>query len=93
VERVIREKTPVSMLDTLEEKEINLSEKHQVNGIRSIMCVPLISRSKVMGFFMWTLSRNLMASARRILPSSRREQPAALAIENSVLSSKYGRMS
>jgi len=49
VERVIKEKTPVSMLDTLEEKEINLSESIKVAGIRSIMCVPLISRSKVMG--------------------------------------------
>ena len=90
VERVIREKTPVSMLDTLEEKEINLSESIKVNGIRSIMCVPLISRSKVMGVLYVDSIKKPHGFRKEDLDLlTALSSPAALAIENSVLSSKY----
>jgi 3',5'-cyclic-nucleotide phosphodiesterase len=90
VERVIKDKTPVSMLDTLEEKEINLSESIRVSGIRSIMCVPLISRSKVMGVI-YVDSVNKPHGFRKedldLLTAL--SSPAAVAIENSLLYSKY----
>ena len=90
VERVIREKTPVSMLDTLEEKEINLSESIKVNGIRSIMCVPLISRSKVMGvLYVDSVKKPHGFRKEDLALLTALSSPAALAIENSVLSSKY----
>lgn len=90
VERVIREKTPVSMLDTLEEKEINLSESIKVNGIRSIMCVPLISRSKVMGVLYVDSVKKPHGFRKEDLELlTALSSPAAVAIENSVLSSKY----
>ena len=90
VERVIREKTPVTMLDTLEEKEINLSESIKVNGIRSIMCVPLISRSKVMGVLYVDSIKKPHGFRKEDLDLlTALSSPAALAIENSVLSSKY----
>ena len=90
VERVIREKTPVTMLDTLEEKEINLSESIKVNGIRSIMCVPLISRSKVMGvLYVDSVKKPHGFRKEDLALLTALSSPAALAIENSVLSSKY----
>jgi len=90
VDRVIKERTPVSMLDTLEEKEINLSESIRVSGIRSIMCVPLISRSQVMGVI-YVDSVNKPHGFRKedldLLTAL--SSPAAVAIENSMLYSKY----
>jgi len=90
VERVLKEKTPVSMLDTLEEKKINLSESIQVTGIRSIMCVPLISRSRLMGVI-YVDSVNKPHGFRKedldLLTAL--SSPAAVAIENSLLHSKH----
>jgi transcriptional regulator with GAF, ATPase, and Fis domain len=90
VERVIKERQSVFMLDTLEEKEINLSESIRVSGIRSIMCVPLISRSKVMGVI-YVDSVNKPHGFRKedldLLTAL--SSPAAVAIENSLLSAKY----
>jgi len=90
VERVIKERKPISMLDTLEEKEINLSESIRVSGIRSIMCVPLISRAKVMGVI-YVDSVNKPHGFRKedldLLTAL--SSPAAVAIENSLLYSKY----
>jgi pSer/pThr/pTyr-binding forkhead associated (FHA) protein len=90
VNRVIKERTPVSMLDTLEEKEINLSESIRSGRIRSIMCVPLISRSRVMGVI-YVDSVNKPHGFRKedldLLTAL--SSPAAVAIENSLLYSKY----
>jgi pSer/pThr/pTyr-binding forkhead associated (FHA) protein len=90
VDRVIKERSPVSMLDTLEEKEINLSESIRVGGIRSIMCVPLISRSKVMGVI-YVDSVNKPHGFRKedLELLTALSSPAAVAIENSLLYSKY----
>ena len=49
VDRVRREKKPVLMLDTLNEESAELSESMKLMQIRSVMCVPLISRSKIRG--------------------------------------------
>jgi 3',5'-cyclic-nucleotide phosphodiesterase len=90
VERVIKEREPVSMLDTLEEKEINLSESIRVSGIRSIMCVPLISRSKVMGVIYVDSVHKPHGFRKEDLDLlTALSSPAAVAIENSLLSAKY----
>jgi len=49
VNRVLKERKPVIMLDTDQEDKADLSESMQLMKIRSVMCVPLISRSKVRG--------------------------------------------
>ncbi len=49
VDRVRREKKPVLMLDTLNEESAEISESMKLMKIKSVMCVPLISRSKVRG--------------------------------------------
>ena len=90
VERVIKERTPVSVLDTLEEKEISLSESIRVNGIRSIMCVPLISRSQVMGVIYVDSVKKPHGFRKEDLDLlTALSSPAAVAIENSLLYSKY----
>jgi len=49
VDRVRREKKPVLMLDTLNEESAEVSESMKLMKIKSVMCVPLISRSKIRG--------------------------------------------
>lgn len=49
VDRVRREKKPVLMLDTLNEESAEISESMKLMRIKSVMCVPLISRSKIRG--------------------------------------------
>lgn len=49
VERVRKDKKPVLMLDTLCEESSELSESMKLMKIKSVMCVPLISRSKIRG--------------------------------------------
>jgi two-component system NtrC family sensor kinase len=89
VERVIREREPVSILDTLEEKEINLSESIRVSGIRSIVCVPLISRSKIMGvIYMDSVNKPNGFRKEDIVLLRALSSPAAVVIENSLLYSR-----
>jgi hypothetical protein len=49
VERVLKEGKPVLMLNTLAENESKLSESILEMQIRSVMCVPLLSKSDVIG--------------------------------------------
>jgi pSer/pThr/pTyr-binding forkhead associated (FHA) protein len=90
VERVISEKEPVSILDTIEEKAIPLSESIRLSGIRSIVCVPLISRSKVMGaIYLDSLHEPNGFRKEDLVLLKALSSPAAVAIENSLLYSKY----
>ena len=49
VDRVIREGKAVVMLDTFSEDKADLSESMEIMKVRSVMFVPLISRSQVKG--------------------------------------------
>jgi GAF domain-containing protein len=90
VERVIKEQTPICMLDTLEEKEVNLSESIRISGIRSIMCVPLISRSKVMGvIYVDSVHKPHGFRTEDLDLLTALSSPTAVAIENSLLNLKY----
>jgi len=92
VERVIKEREPVSILNTSDEKEINLSESIRVSGIRSIMCVPLISRSKVMGvIYMDSVNKPNGFRKDDLVLLTALSSPAAMAIENSLLYGKQRR--
>jgi pSer/pThr/pTyr-binding forkhead associated (FHA) protein len=86
VNRVVREAKPVSMLDTLAEAEVNLSESIRVNKIRSVMCVPLISRARVMGVIYVDSVQKPNGFRKEDLDLlTVLSSPAALAIENSLL--------
>ena len=49
VDRVMREGKAVVMSDTFSEDKADLSESMEIMKVRSVMCVPLISRSQVKG--------------------------------------------
>jgi len=86
VERVLKEGKPVTMLDTATEDEVNLSESMKVMRVRSVMCVPLVSRSKIRGVI-YVDSVNKPHGFRKedldLLTAL--SSPAAVAIENSLL--------
>ncbi|MFH1123009.1 MAG: FHA domain-containing protein [Pseudomonadota bacterium] len=86
VDRVLREGKPVTMLDTANEEEVNLSESMKLMKVRSVMCVPLISRSKIRGVI-YVDSVNKPHGFRKedldLLTAL--SSPAAVAIENSLL--------
>jgi two-component system, NtrC family, sensor kinase len=87
VDRVVREAKPVSMMDTLTEEERNLSESIRIHKIRSVMCVPLISRSRVMGvLYVDSVQRPNGFRKEDLDLLTALSSPAALAIENSLLS-------
>ena len=86
VDRVLREGKPVTMLDTANEEAVNLSESMKLMKVRSVMCVPLISRSKIRGVI-YVDSVNKPHGFRKedldLLTAL--SSPAAVAIENSLL--------
>jgi pSer/pThr/pTyr-binding forkhead associated (FHA) protein len=87
VDRVVREAKPLSMMDTLAEPELNLSESIRINKIRSVMCVPLISRARVMGvIYVDSVQRPNGFRKEDVDLLTALSSPAALAIENSLLS-------
>ena len=89
VDRVIREGRAVSMLDTRKEDEADLSESMQLMKIKSVMCVPLISRSKIMGvIYVDSVTQPYGFRREDLSLLTALSIPAAYAIENALLSSK-----
>jgi signal transduction histidine kinase/ActR/RegA family two-component response regulator/PAS domain-containing protein len=93
VDRVIREGKPILVQDTSSEKEIDLSDSLKSLRIRSVICVPLISRSHVRGA--------IYADTLEIPNGFRNEDlyllagissPAAIAIENALLYANLEKM-
>ena len=86
VDRVVREGKAVSMLDTLSEAETNLSESIKLNKIRSVMCVPLVSRARVVGvIYVDSVNRPHGFRKEDLDLLTALSSPAAVAIENSLL--------
>jgi len=86
VDRVVREGKPVSMRDTLVESETNLSESIRLNKIRSVMCVPLISKARVMGvIYVDSLNRPYGFRKEDLDLLTALSSPAAATIEHSLL--------
>lgn len=89
VDRVLREGKAVTMLDTHSEDQADLSESMRLMKIRSVMCVPLISRSKIRGVI-YVDSINKPHGFRRedLSLLTALSIPAALALENASLKGK-----
>ncbi len=83
VNRVVKRGKPVVMLDTLNEDEADLSASMHSMKVRSVMCVPLISRSQLRGVI-YVDSVNKPYGFRRedLSLLSALSVPAAIAIEN-----------
>jgi pSer/pThr/pTyr-binding forkhead associated (FHA) protein len=92
VNRVLQEHKPVIMLDTNQEDKADLSESIEIMRIRSVMCVPLISRSKIRGVI-YVDSINKPYGFRRedLSLLTALSIPAAYAIENATMPSNAGK--
>lgn len=86
VERVIQEGRPVMMQDTAREPKENLSESMEIMNVKSVMCVPLISNSKIRGAI-YVDSVNDPNGFRKddLSLLTALSSPAAMAIENASL--------
>ena len=51
IRKVLEEKTAVLSLDARTDPRFSKSESVQLHGIRSIMCVPILHRDKILGVF------------------------------------------
>lgn len=89
VNRVMREGRAVIMSDTSREDKDNLSDSMKTMRIKSVMCVPIICKSGIRGVI-YVHSINVAPGFRKedLLLLSVLSNPAALAIENSLLYSK-----
>ena len=89
VDRVIRERKAVTMLDTHAEDEADLSESMRLMKIRSVMCVPLISKSKIRGvLYVDSVSKPHGFRREDLSLLTALSIPAALAMENASLKGK-----
>jgi signal transduction histidine kinase len=86
VNQVIRERKPVVLYDALEEEGRDRSQSMEAMRVKCVLCVPLISRSKMMGVLYVDAQssshgfRNADVDLLSILSG-----PAAVAIENAML--------
>jgi adenylate cyclase len=86
VDRVLREGKPISMVDTGSEEMINLSESIYSMEIRSVMCVPLKSKSAIMGVIYVDSLKHPHGFRKEDLDLLiALSNPAALAIENALI--------
>jgi signal transduction histidine kinase len=93
VNAVIRNRKPVTILDAFGQDELDVSKSMELMKVRSVMCVPLISKSKVRGV--------IYVDSVRIPYGFREEDialitslcsPAAIAIENAMLYSNMEKL-
>ena len=92
VNRVISNGKAIAMSDTSREDEINLSDSIGKMRIRSIMCVPLISKSATRGvIYVHSVGRPNAFRKDDLFLLTGLSSPAALAIENALLYSESRR--
>lgn len=86
VKRVIKERKAITMTDTLDEESIDRSASMELMKIRSVMCVPLISRSQVRGVvYVDSVGKPYGFRNEDLSLLTALSSPAAIAIENALL--------
>jgi sigma-B regulation protein RsbU (phosphoserine phosphatase) len=91
VDRVMREGKPVVMSNTFNEDKANLSESMEIMKVRSVMCVPLISRSQVKGvIYVDSINQPYGFRKEDLSLLTALSIPAAFAIENASIRSNLG---
>jgi hypothetical protein len=92
VDRVRREKKPVLMLDTPNEESAEISESMKLMKIKSVMCVPLISRSKIRGvIYVDTVNEPNGFRKDDLSLLTALSSPTAVVIESAILSLTKGK--
>jgi signal transduction histidine kinase/ActR/RegA family two-component response regulator len=86
VNKVLHEGKAVIMSNTMREDETDRSESMEIMRIKSVMCVPLMSRSKVRGaIYVDSVSKPYGFRKEDISLLTALSSPAAIAIENAML--------
>ena len=86
VNRVIEEGTAIVVSDTDFEDEVDLSESMKLMEIKSVMCVPLVSRSQIRGvIYLDSISKPFKFQKEDLSALTALSGPAAIAIENATL--------
>jgi adenylate cyclase len=86
VNRVIQERKPIIMLDTQQEDEVDLSESIELMKVRSVMCVPMISKSQIRGvIYVDSISKPHGFRKEDLSLLTALSIPAAYAIENAMM--------
>lgn len=89
VEKVIKEGKAVMITDTFAQEEVDLSESLRLMRIGSVLCVPLISKNKVHGvIYIDSVEKPFGFRKEDLDLITAISTPAALSIENALLSSK-----
>ena len=93
VDKVVREGTPVIISDTHAEAEADFSASLKLMKIRSVMCVPLISRSKIRGvIYLDSVNKPFGFRKEDLALLTGLSGPAAVAVENALLYSNLGKI-
>ena len=88
VEKVIKDGMAVMITDTFAQEEVDLSESLRLMKIGSVLCVPLISKKKVHGvIYIDSVGKPFGFRKEDLDLISALSVPAALAIENALLTS------
>ncbi len=88
VDRVLKSKKPIFMSDTLNEDKADRSESMEMMKIRSVMCVPLISRSQIRGvIYVDSVNQPFGFRKEDLGLLTALSSPAAIAVENALLHS------
>ena len=92
VERVMKTGKPVVMSDTLKKAKSDPSESMKIMKIRSVMCVPLISRSRTRGvIYVDSIGKPYGFRKEDLSLLTALSGPSAVAIENALLYSRSKR--
>ncbi len=93
VEKAISERKAVIMSDTQSEKPSDRSESMEIMRVRSVMCVPLISKSQIRGvLYVDSVNKPFGFRKEDLSLLSALSGPAAIAIENSLLYSNMEKL-
>jgi len=93
VNAVIRDRRPVTILDAMGQDKSEVSKSIVRMNIKSVMCVPLISKSKIMGVIYVDSGRIPYGfSEEDIALITSLSSPAAIAIENAMLHSNMEKL-
>lgn len=93
VEKAINERNAVIMSDTQTEKETDRSESMEIMRVRSVMCVPLISKSQIRGvLYVDSVNKPFGFRKEDLSLLSALSGPAAVAIENALLYSRLEKL-
>jgi adenylate cyclase len=86
VERVVKEGRPMMMRDIMNDTDVDVSATMKLMNVRSVMCVPMVSKSRIRGvIYVDSINEPYGFRADDLSLLTALSSPAAVAIENALL--------